>query len=130
MLRRPPRSTRTDALFPHTTLFRSVRGPAPRLHIADRDGAHVDAEQGEIASVDHASMCVLTREGANLSRCNQHREALSGVNLDCYDRHEFPCPNRTPVLPSGRHTTEGTDPITFIWHRLNPEIRIHVSFAD
>src|SRR3546814_20939756 len=26
MLRRPPRSTRTDTLFPYTTLFRSVRG--------------------------------------------------------------------------------------------------------
>src|SRR3546814_13287014 len=26
MLRQPPRSTRTDTLFPHTTLFRSVDG--------------------------------------------------------------------------------------------------------
>src|SRR3546814_18827072 len=26
MLRRPPRSTRTDTLFPYTTLLRSVRG--------------------------------------------------------------------------------------------------------
>src|SRR3546814_18540609 len=26
MLRRPPRSTRTDTLFPYPTLFRSVRG--------------------------------------------------------------------------------------------------------
>src|SRR3546814_2215903 len=26
MLRRPPRSTRTDTLFPSTTLFRSLRG--------------------------------------------------------------------------------------------------------
>src|SRR3546814_8730569 len=26
MLRRPPRSTRTDTLFPYTTLFRSCRG--------------------------------------------------------------------------------------------------------
>src|SRR3546814_5847920 len=26
MIRRPPRSTRTDTLFPYTTLFRSVRG--------------------------------------------------------------------------------------------------------
>src|SRR3546814_2351274 len=26
MLRRPPRSTRTDPLFPYTTLFRSVNG--------------------------------------------------------------------------------------------------------
>src|SRR3546814_5487679 len=29
MIRRPPRSTRTDTLFPYTTLFRSLRG-APR----------------------------------------------------------------------------------------------------
>src|SRR3546814_9759562 len=30
MLRRPPRSTRTDTLFPYTTLFRSRPRPAPR----------------------------------------------------------------------------------------------------
>src|SRR3546814_1806284 len=29
MIRRPPRSTRTDTLFPYTTLFRSAR---PRAH--------------------------------------------------------------------------------------------------
>src|SRR3546814_4641624 len=28
MIRRPPRSTRTDTLFPYTTLFRSSRRPA------------------------------------------------------------------------------------------------------
>src|SRR3546814_13514657 len=28
MIRRPPRSTRTDTLFPYTTLFRSARAPA------------------------------------------------------------------------------------------------------
>src|SRR3546814_12358339 len=28
MIRRPPRSTRTDTLFPYTTLFRSGRGTA------------------------------------------------------------------------------------------------------
>src|SRR3546814_15898995 len=28
MLRRPPRSTRTDTLFPYTTLFRSSKGSA------------------------------------------------------------------------------------------------------
>src|SRR3546814_2578061 len=33
MLRRPPRSTRTDTLFPYTTLFRSVVGEH-ELHIA------------------------------------------------------------------------------------------------
>src|SRR3546814_5122749 len=29
MIRRPPRSTRTDTLFPYTTLFRSVIAAAP-----------------------------------------------------------------------------------------------------
>src|SRR3546814_2275107 len=38
MIRRPPRSTRTDTLFPYTTLFRSVRGETQRraLSIARR----------------------------------------------------------------------------------------------
>src|SRR3546814_10526265 len=39
MIRRPPRSTRTDTLFPYTTLFRS------QLRVVDRDrvvGAHRD----------------------------------------------------------------------------------------
>src|SRR3546814_731424 len=29
MIRRPPRSTRTDTLFPYTTLFRSTASPSP-----------------------------------------------------------------------------------------------------
>src|SRR3546814_9014243 len=38
MIRRPPRSTRTDTLFPYTTLFRSARGSRigrdlERLHL-------------------------------------------------------------------------------------------------
>src|SRR3546814_20672553 len=35
MIRRPPRSTRTDTLFPYTTLFRSTRG---RLAVGRRHG--------------------------------------------------------------------------------------------
>src|SRR3546814_13696105 len=30
MIRRPPRSTRTDTLFPYTTLFRSIVGAQPQ----------------------------------------------------------------------------------------------------
>src|SRR3546814_4916403 len=37
MLRQPPRSTRTDTLFPYTTLFRSGRRPLAYVH-------HVDAQ--------------------------------------------------------------------------------------
>src|SRR3546814_6685704 len=32
MDRRPPKSTRTDTLFPYTTLFRSIPKPNPRRH--------------------------------------------------------------------------------------------------
>src|SRR3546814_19601561 len=39
MIRRPPRSTRTDTLFPYTTLFRSprVRGEAVGLAMLDEN---------------------------------------------------------------------------------------------
>src|SRR3546814_20506924 len=36
MIRRPPRSTRTDTLFPYTTLFRSLRNLHPDPVAADR----------------------------------------------------------------------------------------------
>src|SRR3546814_19872156 len=37
MLRRPPRSTRTDTLFPYTTLFRSS-GPGPARGVGHHRG--------------------------------------------------------------------------------------------
>src|SRR3546814_16512939 len=36
MIRRPPRSTRTDTLFPYTTLFRSSRLEEVRAALAER----------------------------------------------------------------------------------------------
>src|SRR3546814_4825908 len=39
MIRRPPRSTRTDTLFPYTTLFRSV-------HLADHQGRQGQPHRG------------------------------------------------------------------------------------
>src|SRR3546814_11775076 len=43
MIRRPPRSTRTDPLFPYTTLFRSVAGNEAVAgadgHVGERTGA-------------------------------------------------------------------------------------------
>src|SRR3546814_12151830 len=38
MIRRPPRSTRTDTLFPYTTLFRSCPDPCYGGRIAFRQG--------------------------------------------------------------------------------------------
>src|SRR3546814_12027651 len=40
MIRRPPRSTRTDTLFPYTTLFRSGQGIAAGVVAEPRRGDH------------------------------------------------------------------------------------------
>src|SRR3546814_8323101 len=62
MIRRPPRSTRTDTLFPYTTLFRSSLNRKGVL-ICSRDAvafgnifcrlAHVDFEDGIGQRLDH-----------------------------------------------------------------------------
>src|SRR3546814_6406889 len=54
MIRRPPRSTRTDTLFPYTTLFRSaaeIAGAADRARISEAAGhaaAIVAVERGAL----------------------------------------------------------------------------------
>src|SRR3546814_4227800 len=47
MIRRPPRSTRTDALFPYTTLFRSSRRQSPRLPSARRSRRATKGRSGK-----------------------------------------------------------------------------------
>src|SRR3546814_5101742 len=56
MIRRPPRSTRTDTLFPYTTLFRSDQARGPLVHPqveAVRVGAggllHGEAVDGQLS---------------------------------------------------------------------------------
>src|SRR3546814_4925776 len=54
MIRRPPRSTRTDTLFPYTTLFRSERGHPPLLVRLPRQAGIPDAVIGndELRGID------------------------------------------------------------------------------
>src|SRR3546814_18502589 len=54
MIRRPPRSTRTDTLFPYTTLFRSPQ-PLERLrarHFVDEVAVDIDQAGSIIAPFD------------------------------------------------------------------------------
>src|SRR3546814_14392514 len=56
MIRRPPRSTRTDTLFPYTTLFRSLGEPAAIPGPVD-----LEAQADRIALLTHyASSCSRT----------------------------------------------------------------------
>src|SRR3546814_3856463 len=53
MIRRPPRSTRTDTLFPYTTLFRSQVGPRPGMGIAAAEPHPVAADAKFMRKLEH-----------------------------------------------------------------------------
>src|SRR3546814_2670794 len=89
MIRRPPRSTRTDTLFPYTTLFRSQ----PALGDGDRArrGAAAAAQLGgdeDLAAVLHLG--VEHADGVELQ--HDHRvgcvEGLHGRRAACLKRSE------------------------------------------
>src|SRR3546814_20556378 len=55
MIRRPPRSTRTDTLFPYTTLFRSVRADQPRPADPSALRRHSDGPRVQLAGAGAAA---------------------------------------------------------------------------
>src|SRR3546814_6914404 len=68
MLRRPPRSTRTDTLFPYTTLFRSLDQALQHLLAllglgVERDRALVVVQHGEVEAVDIGDVAKLAAGG-------------------------------------------------------------------
>src|SRR3546814_2299557 len=58
MIRRPPRSTRTDTLFPYTTLFRSAR-PVAMVGQADEIGQRT--ERAFVHQAEDQRIAVLIR---------------------------------------------------------------------
>src|SRR3546814_16596624 len=60
MIRRPPRSTRTDTLFPYTTLFRSLERAAGAIQIDHQlTWRHVIAQQHFVADDGAVDVVVL-----------------------------------------------------------------------
>src|SRR3546814_10116067 len=86
MIRRPPRSTRTDTLFPYTTLFRSAcyRDPATAyrsvLPRADADAASADRQRA--VSPDRRSVNVRV-SGCALAanRCLSRLQAVAAPRV-------------------------------------------------
>src|SRR3546814_6304471 len=72
MIRRPPRSTLTDTLFPYTTLFRSL------VDIAG-GAAQVDAAVGEALAVLAAQHRALRSEDHRLERSEEHTSELQSL---------------------------------------------------
>src|SRR3546814_3796264 len=87
MIRRPPRSTRTDTLFPYTTLFRSPADQRRRARQAEEAEEHREAEQAEHdrghrrqvvdVDLDHVGPAVLRREF--LERSEEHTSELQSL---------------------------------------------------
>src|SRR3546814_8698620 len=78
MIRRPPRSTRTDSLFPSTTLVRSIgqgRGHQPRP-----DRGAVDGRYDRLGAVDHVV--------DEIPRLLQRLPAVLGILDDLFDNLE------------------------------------------
>src|SRR3546814_19397104 len=78
MIRRPPRSTRTDTLFPYTTLFRSRE--VRRDEAADRRAQH-GAEQRRDADPGHRADQVRLRDRAQQheARSEEHTSELQSL---------------------------------------------------
>src|SRR3546814_18152782 len=89
MVRRPPRSTRTDTLFPYTTLFRSVARPrgdrraCARAYGSLRDPDQRDA-QDEMVRGQSANRGVDRSEGAD----EDERRASHSASAPCRGDHQ------------------------------------------
>src|SRR3546814_2861587 len=91
MIRRPPRSTRTDTLFPYTTLFRSVRRPLT-LRSAARQPAGRGLQDGRalfqtLLLRGHIAALQQVDRPAGLEQC-AHRDAEAGGLMVAVPRSE------------------------------------------
>src|SRR3546814_11642471 len=76
MIRRPPRSTRTDTLFPYTTLFRSAPG-------------HILPEAGLPGALDHHDLETRPQQiaqAADVMRIAGADENVRGAQIKRVDR--------------------------------------------
>src|SRR3546814_2109874 len=91
MIRRPPRSTRTDTLFPYTTLFRSewLRPCTPehrvriqvvvlRLRLrGERDTERMEPDRARLAG--RSIQAAPDRSGEGLARSEEHTSELQSL---------------------------------------------------
>src|SRR3546814_6424900 len=79
MIRRPPRSTRTDTLLPDTTLFRSESGRGTKGVRASVASSIVSIGGNAIAGVVNYLFAVFLGEGTALARRDEGEDLLRGA---------------------------------------------------
>src|SRR3546814_10744257 len=75
MIRRPPRSTRTDTRCPYTTLFRARVGPGPDVRVGQADRLH----RAKAKRVDASRRHHLDRQAAFEIRSEEHTSELQSL---------------------------------------------------
>src|SRR3546814_15137015 len=83
MLRRPPRSTRTDTLFPYTTLFRSVVGHADGVHAGCQ--LRIVGHGLDLPAVHEDPRRIAPQTLAEI-RSRHHHGSASRLTGSCFDR--------------------------------------------
>src|SRR3546814_5863343 len=109
MIRRPPRSTRTDTLFPYTTLFRAGFEDlleVQQLRAAVDQRHHVDAEHRlhlrllvEVVEHHLGRVAALDQGGAHQPRSEEHTSELQSLMrisyaVFCLKKKNYLSPNR------------------------------------
>src|SRR3546814_2534294 len=117
MIRRPPRSTRTDTLFPYTTLFRSntLAASAPSTSASSNAWAKC---RGSPAPPDAISGTLHTTRAARSCRSEEHTSELQSLmrtsyavfclkkkNQYIHTNHQY-TKHRTDQHPQHRITTQ------------------------
>src|SRR3546814_10890952 len=124
MIRRPPRSTRTDTLFPYTTLFRSELlrhtessgGEAvgdqtdevvvpPARHVGGEGTGHdaVDPDGGSISLGEGLGESVQARLGRRVGRL----AGAGPLRADARNVDDRPAPRPCHLVPDDGHQPEG-----------------------
>src|SRR3546814_8917688 len=91
MMRRPPRSTRTDTLFPYTTLVRSAQD---RHHGEGIGAAHLE----QVDRLDHGALRHRLHRDARSEEHTSELQSLMRISYAVF------CLNKKPTSPPS-HTT-------------------------
>src|SRR3546814_14867248 len=113
MIRRPPRSTRTDTLFPYTTLVRSLgRGAPAAVQRGGQFGAQVAVERAsgalrndEMDVVEQLAPAVPVRQANEAVGADQQRDRrVAAAPRSQPPQRVAPVPAATPTQPSAVQT--------------------------
>src|SRR3546814_19000924 len=103
MIRRPPRSTRTDTLFPYTTLFRSDRADRRQRDDAGADRRFGDRRHGLGRRYDDR-----VKDGSDRERI-AHEDRVVAFRAGRYQRHGAidPLHDSAEIFDSGGRQLDG-----------------------